>query len=260
LDSGPTDEHGEHLDPGGEPYGSELAWTPWMIPPTPTASQSSTLSWGIGAGWLKYLAFETNPPLSFTLDRAHVDRTTFKEAAKLAGLYNATDPDLSAFQRAGGKLILWHGWADQAISPFGTVAYYQAMQDEMGGLPAVQRFARLFMVPGMNHCFGGDGPNTFDMLTPVLAWVEQGVAPSKIVATGSVNGTKRTRPVFPYPQVARYSGRGSIDDAASFVTTHPTKRFNDRFDWLGSFATHDELWAHWRDGKLVLDHARNGGA
>jgi feruloyl esterase len=260
LYSGPTDENGEHLYPGGEPYGSELAWTPWMIPPTPTASQSSTLSWGIGAGWLKYLAFETNPPLSFTLDRAHVDRTTFKEAAKLAGLYNATDPDLSAFQRAGGKLILWHGWADQAISPFGTVAYYQAMQDEMGGLPAVQRFARLFMVPGMNHCFGGDGPNTFDMLTPVLAWVEQGVAPSKIVATGSVNGTKRTRPVFPYPQVARYSGRGSIDDAASFVTTHPTKRFNDRFDWLGSFATHDELWAHWRDGKLVLDHARNGGA
>jgi feruloyl esterase len=238
--SGPVDERGRHLYPGGAPVGSELAWSPWLIPTIPAAPPRSTISYGIALGWLKYLGFERNPPLAFTLDQARFDRRTFKDLSKLAGLYNATDPDLSAFERVGGKLILWHGWADASIPPVGTIAYYRALQDEMGGLASVQRFARLFMFPGMQHCFGGNAPNTFDMLTPMLNWVEQGVAPSKIVATGTVNGVNRSRPVFPYPQVARYRGGGSIDDAANFVAAAPAKRFDDRFEWLGSFGTHDE--------------------
>ncbi len=256
--SGPVDDGGKHLYPGGAPLGSELAWSPWFIPLSPTAPSRSTLASGIAAGWLKYLGFPTNPPLSFTLDHARFDRATFKRLSALAGLYDATDPDLSAFEHAGGKLILWHGWADQAITPFGTIAYYRALQDEMGGLTKVQQFARLFMVPGMNHCFGGDGPNTFDMVTPMLAWVEHGVAPTRVVAARTFNGVTRTRPVFPYPQVARYRGTGSIDDAANFVPKTPSERPVERFVWLGSFESHQQLWAHVRDDGLVLDHNRDG--
>jgi len=155
-------------------HGSELAWAGWMIPVNPAAPQNSTVAWRIGNGWVKYLAFEHNPPISFTLNDLAFDRPTFQRVRQLTDLYDAIDPDLSAFRRAGGKLILWHGWADQAIPPTGTVAYYQAIQDRMGGLTATQQFARLFMFPGVPHRGGGTAPNTFDLLTPLMNWVENG--------------------------------------------------------------------------------------
>jgi hypothetical protein len=231
--SGAVTSRGEHLYPGGQPYGSELAWSPWFI----AASQSSTIAWRIGNGWVKYLAFQKNPPVSFTLNDIRFDRPTFDRARQLAGLYDAIDPDLSAFRRAGGKLIMWHGWADQAIPATGTVAYYQAMRDRMGGLVDTQRFARLFMFPGVLHCGGGVAPNTFDLLTPLMNWVENRAAPSKVVASQSDNGGTviRTRPVFPYPLVARYDGTGSTDDAANFTATAPEHPTNDHFPWLGRF-------------------------
>ena len=238
--SGPVDPKGRHLYPGGEPLGSELAWIPWFVPaPSAPQTQKSTISYGIGSGWLRFLAF---PQTSLTYDvpPSHFTLGTFKRASRWDGFYNATDPDLSAFKRAGGKLILWHGWADQAIPPTGTIAYYTAVQKAMGGASETTDFARLFMLPGVNHCGGGEGPDTIDLLTPLLAWVESGKAPaqvtaSKLDATGKV---VRTRPVYPYPQVARYKGTGSTDDAASFQPTAPPKRFDDAFDWVGSFKTH----------------------
>ncbi|HEX3311044.1 MAG TPA: tannase/feruloyl esterase family alpha/beta hydrolase, partial [Streptosporangiaceae bacterium] len=193
--SGAVDARDRHLYPGGQPYGSELVWAGWMIPPDPAATQDSTIAWRIGNGWVKYLAFDPNPPLRTTLNDITFDKATFDRVQRLAGLYDATDPDLRAFQRSGGKLILWHGWADQAIPPTGTVAYYQAVQDRMGGPDATQRFARLFMFPGMYHCFGGTGPYSFDLLTPLLNWVESGAAPQRVDA--ALPGI-RTRPVFPY--------------------------------------------------------------
>jgi Tannase and feruloyl esterase len=234
--SGAVTDRGEHLYPGGQPYGSELAWAGWMIPTNPAAPQNSTIAWRIGNGWVKYLAFERNPPLSFTLNDIAFDRPTFEHARQLADLYDAIDPDLSAFRRSGGKLILWHGWADQAIPPTGTVAYYQAIQDRMGGLAATQHFARLFMFPGVLHCGGGTAPNSFDLLTPLLNWVENGAAPTRVVATQTSNGTVvRTRPVFPYPLVARYTGTGSIDDATNFTPARPEHPTQDHFPWLGRF-------------------------
>ena len=230
--SGAVDAGGRHLYPGGQPYGSELVWAGWMIPPDPAAPQNSTIAWRIGNGWVKYLAFHPNPPLRTTLNDIAFDRATFDRVQRLAGLYDATDPDLRAFQRAGGKLMLWHGWADQAIPPTGTVAYYQAVQDRMGGLAATQRFARLFMFPGMYHCGGGTGPNSFDLLTPLLDWVETGAAPQRVVA--SLPGV-RTRPVFAYPLVARYDGTGSTDDATNFTAAEPTSPVDDHFPWLGHF-------------------------
>jgi hypothetical protein len=234
--SGAADALGRHLYPGGQPFGSELAWAGWMIPTDPAAPQNSTIAWRIGNGWLKYLAFDPNPPLRFTLNDLAFDQATFDRVRGLAGLYDAIDPDLSAFKRAGGKLILWHGWADQAIPPTGTVAYYQAVQDRMGGLTAAQAFARLFMFPGMYHCFGGTGPSAFDLLTPLLNWVESGAAPDRVVASASTGGqVVRTRPVFPYPLVARYDGTGSTDDATNFVASKPNDPVDDHFPWLGRF-------------------------
>lgn len=148
----------------------------------------------------------------------------------------AIDPDLGAFRRSGGKLILWHGWADQANPPTGTVAYYQAVQNRMGGLAATQRFARLFMFPGMYHCGGGIGPNAFDLLTSLVTWVESGMAPDRVVASLTIGGpVVRTRPVFPYPLVARDDGSGSTDDAANFVPVRPAHPVDDHFPWLGRF-------------------------
>jgi hypothetical protein len=235
--SGAVDSHGRHLYPGGQPFGSELAWAGWMIPTVPAAPQNSTIAWRIGNGWVKYLAFEPNPPLAFTLTDIGFDQATFDRVRRLAGLYDATDPDLSAFKRAGGKLILWHGWADQAIPPTGTVAYYQAVRDRMGGLAATQRFARLFMFPGMYHCGGGTGPSAFDLLTPLLNWVETGAAPDRVIASlpGGGGQVVRTRPVFPYPLVARYTGGGSTDDAANFRATNPQPPTDDHVQWLGHF-------------------------
>ncbi|MFL6125236.1 tannase/feruloyl esterase family alpha/beta hydrolase [Actinophytocola sp.] len=234
--SGAVTGRGEHLYPGGQPYGSELAWAGWFVPTGPGAPQSSTTAWRIGNGWVKYLAFEDNPPISFTLDDLAFDRPTFDRVRRLAGLYDAIDPDLTAFRQAGGKLILWHGWADQAIPPTGTVAYYQAVRDRMGGLAATQRFARLFMFPGVLHCGGGTAPNTFDLLTPLLNWVENQAAPTKVVAARGENGAVvRTRPVFPYPLVARYTGTGSVDDAANFTAARPQHPTRDHFPWLGRF-------------------------
>jgi hypothetical protein len=230
--SGAVDARGRHLYPGGQPFGSELVWAGWMIPPDPTATQDSTIAWRIGNGWIKYLAFDPNPPLRTILNDIAFDKLTFDRIERLAGQYDATNPDLRAFQHAGGKLILWHGWADQAIPPTGTVAYYQAVQDRMGGLAATQRFARLFMFPGMYHCFGGTGPYSFDLLTPLLDWVETGAAPQRVNA--SLPGA-RTRPVFPYPLVARYDGTGSTDDANNFQATTPATRVDDHFPWLGHF-------------------------
>ena len=234
--SGAVDDRGQHLYPGGQAYGSELAWAGWLIPQNPSGAQTSTTAWRIGNGWVKYLAFENNPPTSYTLNDIRFDRATFERVRRLAGLYDAIDPDLSDFKRSGGKLIMWHGWADQAIPATGTVAYYQAVQDRMGGLSATQSFARLFMFPGMYHCGGGTGPSSFDLLTGLMNWVEAGDAPTRVVASQVVGGAVvRTRPVYPYPMVARYDGSGSTDDAANFVPAQPDRPTDDHFPWLGRF-------------------------
>ncbi|MBK8050391.1 MAG: tannase/feruloyl esterase family alpha/beta hydrolase [Anaerolineales bacterium] len=138
---------------------------------------------GIGSGYLKYLGFPQSPPASYQAADWHFTVEGFDQLRTVGATYNATNPDLTAFVEHGGKLILYHGWADPAIPPFGTVAYYQAVQDTMGGLEATQEFARLYMVPGMFHCSGGDAPSQFDMLTPIQDWVEKGEAPEAIIAT-----------------------------------------------------------------------------
>jgi feruloyl esterase len=139
-------------------------------------------------------------------------RDVKKADDKLARILNATDPDLKAFERRGGKLILYHGWSDPAIPPYNTINYYNRVVAKLRAKEAAN-FVRLFMAPGMQHCGGGTGPNSFDMNKPIEAWVEQGLPPTQVIATRP----GRSRPLCPYPEVARWKGSGSTDDAANFT-------------------------------------------
>jgi feruloyl esterase len=134
---------------------------------------------------------------------------------------NAIDSDLSKFRAGGGKLVLYHGWSDQVIFPEGSIQYQQSVADKVAsgkGVAGVQDFFRLFMVPGMAHCRGGTGTDLFDAQAAVEAWVEKGVAPASIAARRMENGNvTRTRPLCPFPQVAKYDGSGDTNDASNFA-------------------------------------------
>ncbi len=148
---------------------------------------------------------------------------TGKDAARLTELrqiLDATDHDLSAFRRHGGKLMMYFGWADPQLNPMMGVEYYEHVVEKMG--TATPEFARLYMVPGMFHCGGGVGTSVFDAATPLLKWAESGATPDRIEASRVVSGkVTRSRPLCAYPQVARYKGNGSIDEAANFACVKP---------------------------------------
>jgi feruloyl esterase len=165
--------------------------------------------------YLRYLAFDVDDP-TFDWHTFNFDL----DPPRMATMHAIIDPvqdDLSAFAEAGGKMIIYQGWGDISESPYRTLQYYLGLRRHKGRRP-VEEFARLFMAPGMYHCGGGIGPNTFDALTVLEQWVEQGQAPSSIIATKTSGpGTNRSRPLCPFPQHAVYKGSGSIDDAANFT-------------------------------------------
>ena len=135
---------------------------------------------------------------------------------------NATDPDMKAFFSRGGKLLLYHGWSDPQVPTLNTITYFKSVVDVMGGASNASKSVRLFLAPGMGHCGGGEGPNAFDKVGALERWVEQGQAPDVLIASHTTGTTvDRTRPLCPYPQVARYKGTGSIDDASNFVCRVP---------------------------------------
>jgi feruloyl esterase len=195
---------GRPLFPGLYP-GSEMGWATWGGP----------RPLGIAYDYFRYVLF-ADPNWNFqslNFD-ADIERAQKQDGANL----DAVDPNLQPFFRRGGKLIQYHGWGDPQISPGASIEYYKSVLARLGGESKTRDSYRLFMVPGMAHCGGGDGPNSFDMITPLQTWVETNKAPDRIEASRVRNGkTERTRPLCPYPQTAVYKGTGSTDDASNFV-------------------------------------------
>ncbi len=193
---------GQQIFPGMEP-GSEMVWR---------ALAGGPQVFQIPVDHFKYVVFK-NPDwdwktLNFDQDVALADKTDH-------GLLNSINPDLKAFFAHGGKLIQYHGWNDQLIAPLNSVNYYKSVEENLGNVSANYR---LFMVPGMGHCGGGDGASNFDMVSVIEQWVEQNKAPERIVAERRADGAiERTHPLCPYPETAHYKGSGSTDDAANFV-------------------------------------------
>jgi feruloyl esterase len=195
---------------GGLLPGSELGWTDlgW------TASARAT-----GLSQFRFIVFK-DP--SWDLDRFDIDRDLLRADGEDRDTVNALNYDIRPFVSRGGKLIQYHGWSDSQISPLNSVDYYTRAVTAMGGAKVVSESYRLFMAPGMGHCSGGEGPNTFDPLTALEQWVEQRQPPDRIVATHAIRGVAdRTRPLCPYPQIAAYSGSGSPDADTSFVCRTP---------------------------------------
>jgi hypothetical protein len=190
----------------------------WTNLITPGASGDKPADFSLAESTMKYLVF-TPPnadydPRTFDFDR---DTGLLDAWGRLA---NAKDPNLSAFRKRGGKLLMTYGWADSILMPLMGVNYYERATAVNG--PGTAEFFRLFMIPGMAHCGGGVGPDRHDPVSAVIDWVEKGKAPESLIASKVVNGqVVRTRPLCPYPQVARYRGEGSIDDAANFRCVAP---------------------------------------
>jgi feruloyl esterase len=210
----------------GWPVGSEAAGpngqSAWIGQHIDTPTGQSAWN-GYASGFIRFMIGPGTPLAGLTdveaIQKFDVDKD-YDNLAFARQVLDATDPDLTAFHRRGGKLLLYFGWADPQLNPRMGLEYYENVMEKMG--PSTPEFARLFMVPGMAHCGGGIGPNTFDTATPLVRWVEQGEAPASIAAARMVSGqTVRTRPLCPWPEVARYKGLGSIDDAASFTCRRP---------------------------------------
>ena len=208
--------NGETVFPG-IPWGTEgldgtgaSGWDLWIV-----SEDGPSRQLAYGETFLKNMAL-------LPASGKDIDWKTFdfdKEYSKIGmirDILNATDPDLSEFQKRGGKMISYFGWADPALNPMMGVNYYEAVRKEMGEEKAAE-FYRLFMVPGMFHCREGYGTDRFDAFTPLMDWVENGKAPEVIRASQMKDGSSiRTRPLCPYPQVAKYSGTGDVNDGANF--------------------------------------------
>ena len=177
-----------------------------------STSAGAAAPFPISSDWFTYWLAK-NPDFDWhSLTTANFTKWFEQSRAEYHDVLGTDDPDLSAFRGGGGKLILWHGLADQLIFPQGTVDYYQRMAADMGGVQRTEQFARLFLAPGVAHCAGGSGAAPVDPLASLVKWVEQGEAPKTLPAA---NGTV-TRPLCPWPAVARYTGHGSTDDAGNF--------------------------------------------
>lgn len=195
---------------GGEAIGpnGKSGWAGWIFRDG-QVSQSAQFA----ESALRYMVFpKPDPAYDMTRFDLKKDAHRFESMGKLI---SALDPDLSRFRQRGGKILMYFGWADPALNPLTGVEYYENVTRTMG--ESTREFFRLYMMPGVFHCGGGVGPACFDPLARVIPWVERGTAPEAVVAT-QMEGSHvlRSRPLCPYPQVARYQGAGSVDDAANF--------------------------------------------
>jgi feruloyl esterase len=224
IHNGLRDRKGKLLFPPYSPGGEADAggWGPWLT----GAGREKSAAFAFGTQFYKNMVY-SDPNWDYrTFD---LDRDLKAAEQKLGPVLNAVDPDLRRFHARGGKLILYHGWCDAAIPAANAVNYYQSVEKKLGR-KTTREFVRLFMAPGVQHCGGGAGPNTFgqggprggdpgrDLNAALERWVESGVAPDRVVAAkmNAANAVERTRPLCAWPKTARWNGSGSTDEAANF--------------------------------------------
>ncbi len=201
--AGPQSKDGKSLWYGLEPG------APFML-----ASNAFQISTDYLGTWL-----QQNPGWDWkNLSYEDYNKLLLQSEKQYGPIIATDDPNLKAFKKAGGKLIIWHGWSDQLIFPRGTVHYYKNVGGKMGGLKQTESFARLYMAPGVQHCRGGAGPDTIQGLDALVPWVEQGRAPTQVMAYKIENNqVVNSRPLCAWPTQAIYKGNGSITEANSFV-------------------------------------------
>ena len=210
---GVRDSHGKLLFPG-ELVGSEPTWPDNFISPDKMVLPRAESQ-------MKYEMLDAAPGATWKYTMFNFDTDPARLAGAAAAL-NARNTDLAPLHKRGGKILQYSGWADQQVNPLPAIEYYDAVTERMGEAET-RDFYRIFMVPGMFHCNGGPGCNTADWLGTVMDWVEKGSAPAQITGAHVEGGkTLRTRPLCAYPNVARYKGMGSVDEAASFGCVAPT--------------------------------------
>lgn len=246
LYRGPHDAQGRKLAPSGVLPGSELAWTATIVPsgqpfggPDEARAQTTTAI----RSQYSYPAL----PRTWQLSAVKFDRATFDATTRLHYLYDATNPDLSGMEKRGHKLILWMSLADTNVLPAQAILYYTALQKRMGA-SSVARFARFYVLPGVYHCGGGDGPVIADVLQPLMVWVERGIAPQALhgahvqrpdgrgpgSAPSAPAAPDLTRPIYPYPYTAKYVGSGNIREAANYVRGPARPAPASLGEWAGS--------------------------
>ena len=225
-------ETGAEILPGYSP-GAEANPANWVLWITGAQSPKFTVQAFIANSFFADMVFG-NPKLD--LDTVNFGSDIKMADDKIGAVIDSASPDLRAFKSHGGKLIQYAGWGDAAIPPQGSVNYFESVQAQMGD---TRNFYRLFMVPGMSHCGGGEGPNVFgnvgtlpnadasnDVVMALDRWVEKGKAPAKIIAVRFIDnnppkGVQYTRPLCPYPQQARFNSSGDPNSAASFTCAVP---------------------------------------
>ena len=245
---GPHDTQGHSLFDGGEPYGSELAWAVWLVmPAADAAAPGDTAASALGVNYLNDMAFWSNPATDYTLGSVPFTAEMHRRLQQLGGIYNATSPDLESFSDRGGKIIIYHSWADQAIPPFATIDYYRAVTNQMGGYQAIQSFSRLYMVPGLYHCpcgqpVDGDPATSVQFMPQLAAWVEHGQAPAEILlpvtaqSTGDHLTELRITPFDPLQPAPHNNG------------------LNSNYDYIGAsgdYQKRNELWCAWDGPRLA---------
>jgi hypothetical protein len=311
LYDGAVDAKGRHLTIGGYMPGSEPNWT------LPTSANPTGGPQGGSGNMLKYmLQLETPPEDPATLSaRFGFNEESFKLVSQTAPFWDGANTNMRAYQKRGGKLILWHGLADVSVTPWISIAYYQGVQKEMGE-KLTDTFMRLFLIPGVSHCGSGEGFPQVDILSPLMAWTESHQAPQMLLAGRTANQnrgpggpggpgggggrdqgggaggrdqaggagdrggpggpggrggpgggapslpyaqpaqpTLATRPVYAYPNVAHYTGKGDPNDAANYEPVKTTVKLPQLFDTeaVKLIGPNNQKFYHVENGKLVAD-------
>lgn len=211
---GPQNQDGQIYP--GFPFGGEnerAAWQGWITGPSERLIEAfgePSSQYGFGTQGFKYLVFQ-DPQWDYTrYDFAMFEQDT----QRLSSIADATNPNLSGLKQAGGKLLLWHGWVDAALTAYGSIDYFEAVKAHDAN---VRDYFRVFMLPGVFHCAGGPGPDRVDWVKAIEDWVERDEAPERLTAFRVAdNKVEMTRPLCVFPQRAVYKGSGSTNDAASF--------------------------------------------